>query len=334
MSVAPRLSEFCRTSPRISKPASMRDAAQAPRTPRHTYLKIRRPRSATIGAAVNSARHSTKAHTITTVSKTFIVDDKKSPPAATKRRPSSQTKSALIANSRPRSHCASAAFVPGRSCHAKSTTSAIVKRATAIQQGTESTTSATSRREASSIFCVLWLWVLLSTAHVGLFFCLIFLGPLAGVRVPPVRQQNCWRIYAQRINLSSLLASPKLYRPALGRLLLRRFCRGLVGLLLALSQARGACVPRLVLRSSARMAEKGARVADSATRVARVRDATRRRTRRCANWVAMSAGASLAAATVALWSPCGAFGGDRERPMPTSKQNFAEGAPTAFQMRT
>ena len=33
MSVAPRLSEFCRTSPRISKPASMRDAAHAPRTP-------------------------------------------------------------------------------------------------------------------------------------------------------------------------------------------------------------------------------------------------------------------------------------------------------------
>ena len=151
MSVAPRLSEFCRTSPRISKPASMRDAAQAPRTPRHTYLRMRSPRSATIGAAVNSARQSTKAHTITTVSKTFIVDDKKSPPAATKRRPSSQTKSALIANSRPRSHCASAAFVPGRSCHANKTTSASVNNATAIQHGTLSTTSATSRREASSI---------------------------------------------------------------------------------------------------------------------------------------------------------------------------------------
>ena len=151
MSVAPRLSEFCRTSPRISKPASMRDAAHAPRTPRHTYRRIRRPRSATIGAAVNSARQSTKAQTMTTVSNTFIVDDKKSPPAATKRRPSSQTKSALIANSRPRSHCASAAFVPGRSCHAKSTTSASVSKATAIQQGTESTTSATSRRAASSI---------------------------------------------------------------------------------------------------------------------------------------------------------------------------------------
>ena len=152
MSVAPRLSEFCRTSPRISKPASMRDAAQAPRTPRHTYLRMRSPRSATIGAAVNSARQSTKAHTITTVSKTFIVDDKKSPPAATKRRPSSQTNKALIANSRPRSHCASAAFVPGRSCHANKTTSASVSNATAIQQGTESTTSATSRRAASSIF--------------------------------------------------------------------------------------------------------------------------------------------------------------------------------------
>ena len=59
--------------------------------------------------------------------------------------------SALIANSRPRSHCASAAFVPGRSCHANKTTSASVSKATAIQQGTESTTSATSRRAASSI---------------------------------------------------------------------------------------------------------------------------------------------------------------------------------------
>mmetsp|Transcript_311 Transcript_311/g.930 ORF Transcript_311/g.930 Transcript_311/m.930 type:complete len:200 (+) Transcript_311:296-895(+) len=183
MSVAPRLNEFCRTSPRISKPASMRDAAHAPRTPRHTYLRIRRPRSATIGAAVNSARHSTKAHTITTVSNTFIVDERKSPPAATKRRPSSQTNNALIANSKPRSHCASAAFVPGSSCHAKSTTSASVNNATAIQQGTESTTSATSRREASSIaFFPLLLWVLLLRAQLGLFFCLIFLGPLAGVR--------------------------------------------------------------------------------------------------------------------------------------------------------
>ena len=166
MSVAPRLSEFCRTSPRISKPASMRDAAHAPRTPRHTYLRIRRPRSATIGAAVNSARQSTKAHTITTVSKTFIVDDKKSPPAATKRRPSSQTNSALIANSRPRSHCASAAFVPGRSCHANKTTSASVSNATAIQQGTESTTSATSRRAASSIF----LFFLLRASPCQFFF--------------------------------------------------------------------------------------------------------------------------------------------------------------------
>ena len=61
----------------LGKPASMRDAAHAPRTPRHSSQDPQ-PRSATIGAAVNSARHSTKAHTITTVSKTFIVDDKKS----------------------------------------------------------------------------------------------------------------------------------------------------------------------------------------------------------------------------------------------------------------
>ena len=156
MSVAPRLfNESRRTSPRISKPASILEAAHAPRTPRHTYLKIRRPRNATIGAAVNSAKHNTKAQTMTTVSKTFIVDERKSPPAATKRRPSSQTKRALIASSKPRSHCASAAFVPGNNCHANRTTSANVKSATAIQHGTLSTTSATSRRAASSILLFL-----------------------------------------------------------------------------------------------------------------------------------------------------------------------------------
>ena len=61
----------------VSRDEMMEIAAHFP----DTYRKIRRPRSATIGAAVNSARQSTKAQTMTTVSKTFIVEDKKSPPA-------------------------------------------------------------------------------------------------------------------------------------------------------------------------------------------------------------------------------------------------------------